>query len=68
MIGLALYSFVWDIRLHGRVDANLKIFAVYDLLTGFYTFETPVLGARFQVGDFVPPALPNEDAYFTQGD
>jgi hypothetical protein len=38
----------------GRIDTDLHAFAVYDLLTGLYTLDEPVLGGRFQFGGFLP--------------
>jgi hypothetical protein len=48
--------------LDGRVDLNLKVTAVYDLLTPLYTFEKPVLGAQYQIGAFIPVGYVKLDA------
>lgn len=48
--------------LQGRVNVGIDAFAVYDLLTGLYVFQKPVLGARFAVGGFLPVAYAELDA------
>jgi hypothetical protein len=40
--------------LQGRVNASLDTFAMFNLLTALYTFPQSVLGARLQVGGFLP--------------
>jgi hypothetical protein len=42
--------------LRGRVHLSLKADAFYNYVGGFYTFEKPFLGGRFQLGAAVPVA------------
>ena len=64
---LANQTFYYDATvdravLGGRVDANLKIEAVYDYVSGLYTPKNPVLGGTFQAGVAVPVAHVKLDA------
>jgi len=40
--------------LRGHVNLELNADAFYDYVGGFYTFEQPVLGGRFQIGAAIP--------------
>lgn len=40
--------------LQGRANINLNLFAYVNISVGLYQFETPVLGAKFSVGGFIP--------------
>ena len=40
--------------LRGRIHGELEAGAFYNYIGGFYTFEKPILGGRFQIGAMVP--------------